>query len=138
MAVEDGAVIGKLLGSLQDQILKPSISGNEPSQSTRSSAQKLTAEVLALYEENRKARTTRNVQGAVKNRQLFHMRDGILQRIRDYVLSYSGVTRISDWAWILSYRQSQVYSLDVLEDCGKAFEDWKLSIEQGNSGNKQY
>lgn len=130
MAVEDGAVVGKLLGSLQAQILNSSSSGNEPSQSTKSSAQKLTAEVLALYEKNRKARTTRNVQGAIKNRQLFHMPDGILQNIRDFVLSYAGVTRKSDWTWVLSSRQSQVYSFDVLEDCGKDFEAWRLSIEQ--------
>lgn len=130
MVVEDGAVIGKLLGSLQAHILKSNISENKSSQSSKSSAQKLTAEVLALYEKNRKARTTRNVQGAVRNRTLFHMQDGILQKIRDFVLSYAGVTRKSDWTWILSFRQSQVYSLDVLEDCAKVFEDWKLSIEQ--------
>jgi salicylate hydroxylase len=127
MAVEDGAVIGKLLGSLQTQIIRPDSSGNEPSQS---SVQKLTAEVLALYEKNRKARTTQNVQGAVRNRGLYHMPDGILQRIRDFLLSYAGVTRKSDWTWITSFRQRQTICLDVLEDCGKAFEDWKLSIEQ--------
>jgi salicylate hydroxylase len=129
MAVEDGAVIGKLLGSLQAHILKPRISGVKPSQSTISSAQKLTTEVLALYEKNRKERTTRNVQAAVKNRQLFHMQDGILQKIRDFVLSYAGVTRKTDWTWVLSSRQSQTYGWDVLEDCGKLFEYWKLSIE---------
>lgn len=129
MAVEDGAVIGKLLGSLQTQILAPSSSDEQPL-STRFSTQELTAEVLALYETNRKARTTRNVQGAVKNRKLFHIQDGILQIIRDFVLGYAGVTRKSDWTWFSSLRQSQTLGLDVLEDCEKTFEDWKLSIVQ--------
>ncbi|KAJ5379941.1 Monooxygenase FAD-binding, partial [Penicillium cataractarum] len=127
MAVEDGAVIGKLLGSLQTQILKPNSSDEQPL-STRFSTQELTTEVLALYEKNRKARTTRNVQGAVKNRKLFHIQDGILQKIRDFVLGYAGVTRKSDWTWLSSFRQGQTLGLDVLEDCGKAFEDWELSI----------
>lgn len=129
MAVEDGAIIGKLLGSLQTYILASSSSNNEPSLSSRASAQYLTAEVLALYERNRKARTTRNVQGAVMNRKLFHMQDGILQKIRDFVLGYAGVTRKSDWTWLSSFRQGQTLGLDVLEDCEKAFEDWKSSLD---------
>jgi salicylate hydroxylase len=129
MAVEDGAVIGKLLGSLQVQVLEPDSSGNEPSRLTASSAQNLTTEVLALYEKSRKTRTTRNVQGAVRNRKLFHMPDGFLQKIRDFVLGFAGVTRKSDWTYISSSKQSDTLGLDVLEDCGKAFEDWKVSIE---------
>lgn len=129
MAVEDGAVIGKLLGSLQTQIFESS-SSDERFLSTRSATQELTAQVLGLYEKNRKERTTRNVQGAIKNRKLFHMHDGILQKIRDFVLGYAGVTWKNDWTWLSSFRQSQTLGLDVLEDCGKAFEDWKLSIEQ--------
>lgn len=128
MAVEDGAVIGKLLGSLQSQILDPNSCANYLSPSV---TKYLTAEVLAIYERNRKARTTRNVQGAVMNRRLFHMPDGILQRIRDFILGFSGVTRKSDWTWLSSFRQNQTLGLDVLEDCGKAFEDWKIHIEPG-------
>ncbi|KAJ5645810.1 hypothetical protein N7490_002182 [Penicillium lividum] len=128
MAVEDGAVIGKLLGSLQRYYLEPSKSGNDPSISTRSSAQDLTAAVLKLYEKNRKARTTRSVRGAVMNRKLFHMEDGILQKIRDFVLGGAGVTRKSDWTWLSSFRQRQTLGLDVLQDCGKTFEEWRLSV----------
>ncbi|KAJ5782279.1 hypothetical protein N7457_004053 [Penicillium paradoxum] len=129
MAVEDGAVIGRLLGLLQAHNLEAENTGNDPSISTRSSAQDLTAAVLALYEKTRKARTTRNVQGAIMNRKLFHIHDGLLQMIRDFVLGYAGVIRKSDWTWLSSFRQRQTLGVDVLEDCERVFEDWKLSFE---------
>lgn len=128
MAVEDGAVIGKLLGLLQVHYLDPRNSGSDPSISTRSSAQDLTAAVLTLYEKCRKARTARNVQGAIMNRKLFHIPDGFLQMIRDFLLGYAGVTRKSDWTWLSSFRQGQTLGLDVLEDCQKAFEEWRLTL----------
>ena len=95
MAVEDGVFIGKLLGSLQTYILTLSGRENKIALLSRASVQYLTGEVLKVYERNRKARTTRNVQGAVMNRKLFHMQDGILQKIRDFILGYAGVTRKS-------------------------------------------
>ncbi|OQE80171.1 hypothetical protein PENNAL_c0047G07639 [Penicillium nalgiovense] len=128
MAVEDGAVIGKLLGLLQVHYLDPRNSGSSPSISMQSSARDLTAAVLTLHEKCRKARTTRNVQGAVMNRKLFHIPDGLLQRIRDFLLGYAGVTRKSDWTWLSSFRQGQTLSLDVLEDCQKVFEEWRLTL----------
>lgn len=128
MAVEDGAVIGKLLGLLRAHYLNPTNSGSDPSISTRSSAQDLTAAVLTLYEKCRKARTARNVQGAIMNRKLFHIADGLLQMIRDFVLGYAGVTRKSDWTWLSSFRQGQTLGLDVLEDCEKVFEEWGLTL----------
>lgn len=116
MAVEDGAVIGKLLGSLQDQK-----SSNDSS---------FVASVLNLYEQIRKAQTTRNVRGAVMNRQLFHINDGILQVIRDFALGYAGVTRKSDWTWFSSFRQRQTLGNDVLDDCKKAFQAWEVDFLQ--------
>lgn len=126
MAVEDGAVIGKLLGLLQAHYLDQN-SGSDPSISTRSSAQDLTATVLTLYEKCRKARTSRNVQGAIMNRKLFHIPDGVLQMIRDFLLGYAGVTRKSDWTWLSSFRQGQTLGLDVVGDCEKVFEEWRLT-----------
>lgn len=111
MAVEDGAIIGKLLGSLQAQN-----SSRDPS---------LLASVLGLYEQIRKEPTSRNVRGAIMNRQLFHVDDGFLQTIRDFALKYAGVTYKSDWTWFSSFRQRQTLGLDVLEDCRKAFEAWE-------------
>jgi salicylate hydroxylase len=126
MAVEDGAFIGKLLGSLQTYILTLSGRENKIAPSSRASVQYLTGEVLKVYERTRKTRTTRNVQGAIMNRKLFHMQDGILQKIRDFVLGYAGVTRKSDWTWLSSFRQGQTLGLD--EDCAKVFEDWRSSL----------
>ena len=119
MAVEDGVFIGKLLGSLQTYILTSSGRENKLAPSSRASVQYLTGEVLKVYERTRKARTTRNVQGAIMNRKLFHMQDGILQKIRDFFLGYAGVTRKSDWTWLSSFRQGQILGLDLLEDCVK-------------------
>jgi salicylate hydroxylase len=128
MAVEDGAVIGKLLGLLLVHHLDPRNSGSDPSILMRPSARDLTAAVLTLYEKCRKARTTRNVQGAVMNRKLFHIPDGFLQRIRDFLLGYAGVTWKSDWTWLSSLRQGQTLGLDVLEDCRKVFEEWRVTL----------
>ncbi|KAJ5807396.1 hypothetical protein N7447_010852 [Penicillium robsamsonii] len=128
MAVEDGAVIGKLLGLLQAHYLNPRNHGSDPSVSTHSSAQDLTAAVLTLYEKCRKARTTRNVQGAIMNRKLFHISDGFLQMIRDFILGYAGVTPKSDWTWLFSFRQGQTLGLNVLEDCERVFEEWRLTL----------
>ena len=116
MAVEDGAVIGKLLGSLQDRK-----SSNDSS---------CVASVLSLYEQIRKAQTTRNVRGAIMNRQLFHIDDGILQIIRDFALSYAGVTRKTDWTWFSSFRQRKTLGKDVLDDCEKAFQAWEVDFLQ--------
>src|SRR5271170_1134309 len=61
MAVEDGAALGILIGSL--------------SQSTLEDRKAHVPKVLRLYEAMRKRRTTTNVQGAIENRQLFQMAD---------------------------------------------------------------
>lgn len=128
MAVEDGAVIGKLLGLLQAHYLQPGNTGDDPSISTRSSAQDLTAAVLTLYERIRKARTTQNVHGAIMNRKVFHIQDGFFQIARDFILGYAGVTRKSDWTWVFSFRQNRTLGFDVLDDCEKAFNEWRLSL----------
>lgn len=63
MAVEDGAVLGGLLGKLEH---KSQLAG-----------------VLKLYESLRKSRTTRIVQESSHQRQVFHLEDGEEQRRRD-------------------------------------------------------
>ena len=123
MAIEDGAVVGKLLGLLQTRCLKPNNQSISPL-----SKKYLIVAILELYESNRKARTTRNVRGAVINRQIFHIQDGLLQKIRDAVLGYTGVTRKSDWTWLSSFRQRQTLGFDVLHACEKDFEDWRSSM----------
>ncbi|OQD90644.1 hypothetical protein PENANT_c001G04093 [Penicillium antarcticum] len=124
MAVEDGAVIGNLLGSLQDRNFSNDLS--------------VVTSILNLYEVVRKARTTRNVRGAVMNRQLFHIDDGLLQVIRDFALGYAGVTRKSDWTWFSSFRQRQTLGNDVLDECGKAFQDWEAVFLQQKRHNGRH
>ncbi|GFG12539.1 putative salicylate hydroxylase [Aspergillus udagawae] len=100
MAAEDGAVLGMLLHH---------ISSTEDYKSKISQA-------LKLYEEIRKSRTARNVQGAIRNRGGFHLADGILQRLRDLVLRWSGLTRETDWIGLMSSRQRAVLGFNVLQE----------------------
>lgn len=66
MAVEDGAVLGGLLGKLEDRSqLKP---------------------LLATYESLRKKRTTRIVQESTHQRDVFHLPDGKEQEDRDGIM----------------------------------------------------
>lgn len=74
MAVEDGAVLGVLLGILSQQSISCNIIQDVPS-------------LLHLYESLRKSRTTLNVQGAVANQKMFHLPDGAEQEVRDFALS---------------------------------------------------
>ncbi|GAQ09511.1 3-hydroxybenzoate 6-hydroxylase [Aspergillus lentulus] len=100
MAVEDGAVLGMLLHHVAySQDYKSRI-----------------PQALQLYENIRKSRTARNVQGAIRNRGAFHLADGILQRLRDFVLSWSGLTRETDWIGLMSLRQRAVLGFDVLQE----------------------
>ncbi|GFG22428.1 putative salicylate hydroxylase [Aspergillus udagawae] len=100
MAAEDGAVLGMLLHH---------IASSEDYKSKIPQA-------LKLYEDIRKSRTARNVQGAIRNRGGFHLADGILQRLRDLVLRWSGLTRETDWIGLMSSRQRAVLGFDVLQE----------------------
>jgi salicylate hydroxylase len=77
MAVEDGAVIGFLLGRLQSD---PTLWSKENNKGAISVA-------LKLYEKLRKKRTTLNVLGAVQAQAFYHLSDGPEQLERDRLLS---------------------------------------------------
>lgn len=113
MAVEDGFAIGKLLG-LSTAIEKHT-SRDEPPQAQL-------AQILDVYEAIRKARTTRNVQGAARNRMIFHIPDGIVQAVRDFVLGYAGMTRKSDWTVLFSARMRGTLYHDLAGECEREFE----------------
>ncbi|KAL2847495.1 hypothetical protein BJY01DRAFT_212447 [Aspergillus pseudoustus] len=129
MAVEDGFAIGKLLGLTQKNFLE-SHAGDDPSMSTREAAKNTVPAVLEIYERIRKARTTRGVRAAMMNRKVFHIPDGIIQRIRDFIVSYAGVTRRSDWTWLFSWRMRQVLYHDLAGNCERAFEAYRRSLDQ--------
>lgn len=73
MAVEDGGVLGLLLGMASERL-----GGYLPAAPV--------CEILLVFEKLRKHRTTVNVQGAVHNRWFYHMPDGEEQRLRDQAL----------------------------------------------------
>ncbi len=75
MAVEDGAVLGRLLGLLKT------------SHHTIESQRRETPHILALFESLRKSRTTLNVNGATSNRLWYHLPDGPMQEKRDAALA---------------------------------------------------
>ncbi|KAF7627606.1 putative salicylate hydroxylase [Aspergillus flavus] len=112
MAAEDGAVLGMLMGSVVERI-------DTPTDSLDATLGGLISESLNVYEDLRKAPTTANVNGALRNRGAFHMRDGIMQWMRDFVLGYSGMTRETDWIGLMSRRQSHTLSADPMHECKK-------------------
>lgn len=114
MAVEDGAVLGRLLGllkaSAQDaETLRERIPG-----------------LLKLYESLRKRRTTVSVRGAFANRKWFHLADGPLQEARDGAMaeSYSEVTEQESWNFLNEDYQAEMLGFDAVEDCETAFCEW--------------
>ncbi|OAL27289.1 hypothetical protein AYO22_03564 [Fonsecaea multimorphosa] len=116
MAVEDGAVLGFLLGQVAH---KPA------STDTASGSEDHISAVLKLYETLRKSRTTVNVLGAVTNRKYFHLHDGPEQEERDAALAkldwYRSQTK---WKWIDSGYQEDLLSFDALKDAKEAFGKW--------------
>ncbi|KAL3488002.1 hypothetical protein BJX62DRAFT_227636 [Aspergillus germanicus] len=126
MAVEDGFAIGKLLGRANEFLLESG--GDDPTLSTRETAQSIVPAVLRIYERVRKARTTRSVQIAMRNRRIFHISDGIIQTVRDFLLSYMGVTQQSDWTWLFSWRMRQMLYHDLRGDCERAFEEYRRGL----------
>jgi len=118
MAVEDGAVLGYLLGQLATK------------SSTNSTREDQVSGVLELYEKLRKSRTTINVLGAVTNRTYFHLKDGPEQEERDAALAnvdwFHGTAK---WKWIDSRYQEELLGFDALKDAEVAFEKWWAGIE---------
>lgn len=117
MAVEDGAVIGMLLGQLQHKgIAKDSNQKRDQ-----------ICGVLKLYEDLRKKRTEVNVAGADLTREFYHLFDGERQRTRDAELAElhkSDWTGPSQWNWADASYQKELLGFDVLADAQKKFDRW--------------
>ncbi|KAL5334095.1 hypothetical protein BJX70DRAFT_391650 [Aspergillus crustosus] len=127
MAVEDGFALGKLLGLLNTHVEVPPSPDNSPLTPQQTPEHHIPA-ILALYERIRKARTTRSVQNAIMIRKVFHTPDGLVQKIRDSLLGYMGVTRGTDWTWVFSARMRGTLLHDLAGDCERGFEEYR-SIE---------
>lgn len=113
MAVEDGAILGRLLGlflrstSSEPENHKPIIS-----------------DVLKFYEEQRKIRTTANVQGALNNRKTFHMSDGPQQVERDTELGTANYDKPSEFTWLDSQYNLNMLGFDAVKNAEEAFATW--------------
>lgn len=112
MAVEDGAVIGFLLGRLQSNPALWSEEGNKDAITT----------TLKLYESLRKQRTTVNVLGAVQARVFYHLSDGSEQLERDRLLSELPHSRWEShckWNWGDAEYQQALLGFDPLSDAAE-------------------
>lgn len=108
MAVEDGAVLGRLLGLANSRDKSASSASTIP-------------EVLKLYESLRKARTTANVQGAVSNRKMYHLHDGPDQERRDDGLRKTDWRSASEWSFVDFDYSRHIMAFDAVQDCEEAF-----------------
>jgi len=115
MAVEDGAVLGHLLGKLQ----------NHDTQNNRRPNKVLIPELLVLYEKLRKSRTAVNVQGAVQMRAFYHLPDGPLQEERDDLLQDLDLSTSScKWNWGDAQYQKALMGFDSVVDAAEQFDRW--------------
>jgi salicylate hydroxylase len=114
MAVEDGCALGILLGLLS-RTKTPNSRSHIP-------------EVLQLYEGMRKKRTTVNVQGAIENRKLYHMRDGAEADARNEDLKdvdwYDADGNIP-WLWANLGYLKDLMGFDTIQDARDRFGAWR-------------
>ncbi|KAF5650801.1 salicylate hydroxylase [Fusarium tjaetaba] len=114
MAVEDGAVLGKLLGLL------------DKSQPRMTELRNRVPEILKVYESLRKARTSANVQGAASNRQTYHFPDGPDQEARDAWISSS---KSSPSTYTYAFADPEylrtMLAFDCIADSIRAFKTWE-------------
>ena len=121
MAVEDGAVLGLLLGKVVQKV------SNDRSSARSEDA---IASTLKLYENLRKSRTTLNVLGAVANRELFHLHDGSEQEERDLKLkNFDWLDGRSKWKWLDMQYQDDLLRFDAISDAEAAFDNWWRGID---------
>ncbi|KEF55549.1 uncharacterized protein A1O9_08299 [Exophiala aquamarina CBS 119918] len=128
MAVEDGAVLGFLLGVYARKI-KEQFRDDRPIPKTAT-----ISALLKLYETIRKERTTVNVRGAYANRHFYHMPDGEEQRSRDEEMrTFDFVQGKSNYSWLDSKYNLDLLAFDALEAAPWQFEQWWEQILAADS-----
>ncbi|KAF8245522.1 FAD/NAD(P)-binding domain-containing protein [Wilcoxina mikolae CBS 423.85] len=98
MAIEDGAVLGGLLGKLQRK--------------------EQLGDILKIYESLRKARTERVVEGSTHQQDVFHLEDGEKQRERDEVLLKDEVKPGFPNKWRDDEFRDWLFGYDAFEEGG--------------------
>lgn len=118
MAVEDGAVLGLLLGKFRRaDMASGQVDENTP-----------LTRVLRMYESLRKKRTEVNVAGAVHTRYFYHLPDGPEQKKRDEELA--GLPGVQwqgscSFNWGDAQYQKSLLGFDALVDAERRFEkEW--------------
>jgi salicylate hydroxylase len=120
MAVEDGAVLGHLLG----------LSASHASSFSNSNNDDFITTALRLYESERKSRTTLNVSGAISNRTFYHMHDGVAQEERDAEMrAFEFKDGRSKWVWLDSGYQRDLLGHDAVKSADAAF----VRMSEGNA-----
>ena len=119
MAVEDGAALGILIGSL--------------SQSQLADRKTHVPNILRVYEAMRKRRTTTNVQGAIENRHLFQMADEREVEDRNRELKNADLTDIGKdcrWGYADLRYQKQLMGFDTIKDAREQFQAWVSTVQE--------
>jgi salicylate hydroxylase len=117
MAVEDGGIIGNLIGRLNRELVKGVIPQSRRHESINT--------VLGLYEQSQKHRTTVNVKGATSNGYFFHLPDGSEQEDRDKELAkHTFTNEKSGYMWADMPYNKQLLDADVLCDASDRFDVW--------------
>ncbi|KAB5576330.1 putative salicylate hydroxylase, partial [Coniochaeta sp. 2T2.1] len=128
MAVEDGAILGRLLDKLQDAGL--------PSDQAEKNA--CLSDLFRLYEKIRKRRTEVNVAGAVQTRHYYHLADGVEQQKRDAELAGLAATKWQggcSFNWGDAEYQKSLLGFDVLVDTERKFDVWWEAWNSGKTLN---
>jgi salicylate hydroxylase len=110
MAVEDGVLLGDLLGWLVRDF-------------SPSTAQSKISAILKFYETLRKPRTTLSTQGAVLNRMMNHLHDGPEQLRRDADLKNH--MSPNPWKFADGPYQKALLGLDIFKDCEDKYITWR-------------
>lgn len=119
MAVEDGAVLGRLLSRFAEQhIPKASLPA-----------------LLELYQSVRKKRAETTVRTANGNRTLYHMEDGPEQEERDRMFAehdWWDETRSFPWVFADLPYLHELFGFDALKSAEDAFAHWVQSRGEGS------
>nr|ANB32222.1 4-hydroxybenzoate decarboxylase [Boreostereum vibrans] len=116
IAVEDGAALGTLFAHATHPSLVP--------------------DVLTIYEQIRKSRTTRVVRGSTKQRDIFHMPDGPRQRERDRQLLTYADNLFEGYPnqWADPVFQPWLYGYNAFEEAEKAWQKYLRGHIFGTTG----
>ena len=121
MAVEDGAVLGYLLGKLNE------------SEGDEAARRQKVPDLLELFQSLRKSRTGDKVRNAVEDQKFYHLHDGAEQRERDSLLRHCKETNWKEackWIWADMQYEKGLLGFDVLQDAEVAFAEFSAQRKQ--------